>query len=57
MHRLAITLCTAIVLVICEPLAEAKVNIDIDLSSQTMRVAADGGETYVWPISSGKADI
>jgi len=54
MQRLAITLCTAIVLLMCEPLAEARVNIDIDLSTQTMHVAADGGETYAWPISSGK---
>ncbi len=55
MYRLAIVLCTAIVLVLCEPLAQARVNIDIDLSSETMRVAADNGETYSWPISSGKA--
>ena len=55
MHRMATVICTALALVVCEPLAQAKVNIDIDLSSQTMRVAADTGETYVWPISSGKA--
>ena len=55
MYRLAVVFCTAIVLVLCEPLAQASVNIDIDLASQTMRVAADNGENYVWPISSGKA--
>jgi L,D-transpeptidase catalytic domain len=55
MFRLAKALGTAIALVACEPMAQARVNIDVDLSSQTMRVAADGGETYVWPISSGKA--
>ena len=55
MYRVATVLCTAIVLVMVEPLAQAKVNIDIDLSTQTMRVAADSGESYVWPISSGRA--
>jgi len=55
MNRFATVLCTAIALVMVEPLAQARVNIDIDLTTQTMRVAADGGEAYVWPISSGKA--
>lgn len=55
MKRIATVLCTAIALVMIEPLAQARVNIDIDLSTQTMRVAADRGEAYVWPISSGKA--
>jgi lipoprotein-anchoring transpeptidase ErfK/SrfK len=35
--------------------AYAHVVIDIDLSSQTMTVHSASGETYVWPISSGKA--
>jgi hypothetical protein len=35
-------------------LAEAMVRIDIDLSTQTMHVAPGGGESYDWPISSGK---
>jgi L,D-transpeptidase-like protein len=36
-------------------LAEAMVRIDIDLSTQTMHVASRGGESYDWPISSGRA--
>ena len=36
-------------------LSQAKIRIDVDLSAQTMRVAAGDGETYVWPISSGRA--
>ncbi len=35
-------------------LAEAMVRIDIDLSSQTMHVASGDGESYDWPISSGR---
>jgi hypothetical protein len=35
--------------------ASAVVRIDVDLGSQTMRVAADSGESYQWPISSGRA--
>jgi lipoprotein-anchoring transpeptidase ErfK/SrfK len=35
------------------PLAHAHVEINIDLSSQTMTVHSGSGETYVWPISSG----
>jgi hypothetical protein len=34
--------------------ASAFVRVDVDLSSQTMRVASDRGESYVWPISSGR---
>jgi len=34
--------------------AWALVHIDIDLSTQSMRVAADSGERYEWPISSGR---
>jgi L,D-transpeptidase catalytic domain len=33
----------------------AHVEINIDLGSQTMTVHSGSGETYVWPISSGKA--
>ena len=33
--------------------AYAYVQINIDLSSQTMTVHSGSGETYVWPISSG----
>ena len=35
--------------------AYAHVEINIDLSSQTMTVHSGTGETYVWPISSGRA--
>jgi lipoprotein-anchoring transpeptidase ErfK/SrfK len=35
--------------------AFALVQINIDLTSQTMTVHSGAGETYVWPISSGRA--
>jgi hypothetical protein len=35
--------------------AYAFVDINIDLSSQTMVVHSGSGETYVWPISSGRS--
>src|SRR5271154_2061093 len=35
--------------------ASAHVEINIDLASQTMTVHSGSGESYVWPISSGKA--
>ena len=35
--------------------ARAYVEIKIDLTSQTMAVRSGAGETYVWPISSGRA--
>jgi len=34
--------------------AHASVQIDVDLSSQTMTVHSGSGPTYVWPISSGR---
>lgn len=34
--------------------ALAYVTIDVDLSSQTMHVHSTDGESFVWPISSGK---
>ncbi len=37
-----------------EQRAFAFVTIDVDLSSQTMRVHSSDGESYVWPISSGR---
>ncbi len=42
-------------LIVTAPLAQARVRIDINLGNQTMHVTADGGEDYVWPISSGRA--
>ncbi len=50
--RLAIALGTLIAL---PGAALALVRIDVDLGAQTMRVAADGGESFQWPISSGRA--
>jgi len=35
--------------------ALAYVAIDVDLSTQTMRVHSTDGQSYVWPISSGRA--
>jgi hypothetical protein len=35
--------------------AHAYVQVNIDLSSQTMTVHSGSGETYVWPISSGRS--
>jgi hypothetical protein len=35
--------------------AFAFVQVDVDLSSQTMQVRSSSGETYLWPISSGRS--
>lgn len=35
--------------------AFAAVQIDVDLSSQTMHARSGSGESYVWPISSGRS--
>jgi hypothetical protein len=43
------------VLIVAPSCASAHVEINIDLTSQTMTVHSGSGETYVWPISSGKA--
>jgi hypothetical protein len=46
----------ALVFLIAAPTyACAHVEINVDLASQTMTVHSGSGETYVWPISSGKA--
>ena len=37
-----------------EQRAYAFVSIDVDLSSQAMRVHSSDGDSYVWPISSGR---
>ncbi len=34
--------------------ADAKVQIDIDLTSQNMHVTSDSGADYDWPVSSGR---
>ncbi len=41
-------------IVAAEGRAFAYVTIDVDLSSQTMRVHSTTGQSYVWPISSGR---
>jgi lipoprotein-anchoring transpeptidase ErfK/SrfK len=43
------------ILIAAPTYASARVEINIDLASQTMTVHSGSGETYVWPISSGKA--
>jgi hypothetical protein len=43
------------VLIAAPSFASAHVEINVDLSSQTMTVHSGSGETFVWPISSGKA--
>ena len=44
-----------VVLLMAPTYAHAFVQIDIDLSSQTMMVQSGSGQTYIWPISSGRA--
>ena len=34
--------------------AQARVNVRVNLSSQTMHVSNEAGESYVWPVSSGR---
>ena len=43
------------ILIAAPTYAWAHVEINIDLASQTMTVHSGSGETFVWPISSGKA--
>jgi lipoprotein-anchoring transpeptidase ErfK/SrfK len=49
------TLLTRVLALAAPSRAYAHVEINIDLGSQTMTVHSGSGETYVWPISSGKA--
>lgn len=44
-----------VVLFAASSAAYAHVEINIDLSSQTMIVHSGSGETFVWPISSGRS--
>jgi L,D-transpeptidase catalytic domain len=54
--RILITRLLALAVLIAAPTyASAHVEINVDLGSQTMTVHSGSGETYVWPISSGKA--
>jgi L,D-transpeptidase-like protein len=55
MRTLLMRLLALLVLLAAPGYAYAHVDIDIDLSSQTMTVQSGSGETYVWPISSGRA--
>ncbi len=50
--RLAVALGASIALT---GVACALVRIDVDLGAQTMRVASDAGESFQWPISSGRS--
>jgi hypothetical protein len=43
------------VLIAAPSYASAHVEINIDLRSQTMTVHSGSGQTFVWPMSSGKA--
>lgn len=43
------------ILLAAQTYAFASVNIEVDLSTQTMHVRAGSGETYNWPISSGRS--
>ncbi len=55
MRTLSKCLLALAVLLAAPSYACAHVDINVDLSSQTMIVHSGTGETYVWPISSGRA--
>ena len=55
MRRLFKHILALAVLLAAPRYAYAYVDINVDLSSQTMTVHSGSGETYVWPISSGRA--
>jgi hypothetical protein len=55
MGTLLTRLLALVILVVAPSCAFAHVEINVDLSSQTMTVHSGSGETYVWPISSGRA--
>ncbi len=54
MRTLAKYLLALAVLLSASSYAQAHVDINIDLTSQTMTVYSGTGETFVWPISSGR---
>jgi L,D-transpeptidase catalytic domain len=54
MRFIARTMTALFALVAATNFAHAVVRIDIDLSTQSMRVVSDTGERYEWPISSGR---
>jgi lipoprotein-anchoring transpeptidase ErfK/SrfK len=54
MRRLFKLILAFVVLAAASARAYAHVEINIDLTSQTMTVHSGTGETFVWPISSGR---
>ena len=55
MRKVSRLLLASCVLVGTAVAASALVRIDVDLSTQRMHVVSDSGESYEWPISSGRA--
>jgi len=55
MHLFIRLLALIAALVFAPVMAQAKVQISIDLSSQRMSVQSDSGASYSWPISSARA--
>jgi hypothetical protein len=54
--RLVLALAGLLVAILALPQAAfAKVDIQVDLATQTMTVRSDSGESYVWPISSARS--
>jgi len=54
MRNLAQLLCIFVAL-LASTVAYARVQVSIDLSTQTMNVRASNGESYSWPISSARS--
>jgi hypothetical protein len=54
MRRVLWLVAAAGVVFFAPEIASALVRVDIDLSNQQMHVSSDTGETYDWPISSGR---
>jgi lipoprotein-anchoring transpeptidase ErfK/SrfK len=54
MRFIARTAAALVALLTATGFAHALVRIDVDLSTQSMRVVSDSGERYQWPISSGR---
>lgn len=52
--RFISTLLAAAALFGLPAIAQATVRVQIDLSSQSMHVTSAGGETYDWPVSTGR---
>lgn len=52
MRILKVAMAFAALLFVSVSGASAKVSINVDMTSQTMHVQSDGGETYDWPVST-----